>query len=177
MAFAPAAATGIIDAIAAAQRGQCEAVLAYKSNKWKRGRPPGAPERAQGRIRVGGLQQFTLPYGHAMTSQWLALWAMRHFHVYGTRHEHLGQIAVTSRRHAGLNPRAVLRDPITLAEAEERATAFLADAGLADLQVGEVMQFDNHFYVAVVDPVTGEAPSSCSSASTGSGSTSSPARR
>jgi hypothetical protein len=47
-------------------------------------------------------------------------------------------------------------DPITLAEAEERATAFLADAGLADLQVGEVMQFDNHFYVAVVDPVSGE---------------------
>jgi acetyl-CoA acetyltransferase len=114
MAFAPAAATGIIDAIAAVQRGQCEAVLAYKSNKWKRGRPPGAPERAEGRIQVGGLQQFTLPYGHAMTSQWLALWAMRHFHLYGTRHEHLGQIAVTSRRHAGLNPRAVLRDPISL---------------------------------------------------------------
>ena len=49
-----------------------------------------------------------------MTAQWLALWAMRHFHQYGTRHEHLGRIAVTSRRHAGLNPRAVLRDPITL---------------------------------------------------------------
>jgi acetyl-CoA acetyltransferase len=55
-----------------------------------------------------------MPYGHAMTAQWLALWAMRHFHQYGTRHEHLGRIAVTSRRHAGLNPRAVLRDPITL---------------------------------------------------------------
>jgi len=117
MAFAPAAATGIIDAIEAIERGQCEAVLAYKANKWKRGQPPGAPDRgdrADKVLRVGGLQQFTLPYGHAMTSQWLALWAMRHFHCYGTRHEHLGQIAVTTRRHAGLNPRAVLREPLTL---------------------------------------------------------------
>jgi acetyl-CoA acetyltransferase len=114
MAFAPAAATGVIEAIEAVQRGQCEAVLAYKSNKWKRGQPPGAPVPDATAIAASGLQQFTLPYGHAMTSQWLALWAMRHFHLYGTRNEHLGQIAVTSRRHAGLNPRAVLRQPLTL---------------------------------------------------------------
>lgn len=114
MAFAPAALTGVIDAIEAVESGRCEAVLAYKSNKWKRGQPPGAPAPGESPLYAGGPQQFTLPYGHAMTAQWLALWAMRHFHQYGTRHEHLGQIAVTSRRHAGLNPRAVLRDPITL---------------------------------------------------------------
>ena len=114
MAFAPAALTGVIDAIEAVETGRCEAVLAYKSNKWKRGQPPGAPAPGEAPLRIGGPQQFTMPYGHAMTSQWLALWAMRHFHQYGTRHEHLGRIAVVSRRHAGLNPRAVLRDPITL---------------------------------------------------------------
>jgi acetyl-CoA acetyltransferase len=114
MAFAPAALTGVIDAIEAVESGRCEAVLAYKSNKWKRGQPPGAPAPGEAVHRVGGLQQFTVPYGHAMTVQWLALWAMRHFHEYGTRHEHLGRLAVTSRRHAGLNPRAVLREPITL---------------------------------------------------------------
>lgn len=114
MALAPAALTGVIEAIEAVERGQCDAVLAYKSNKWKRGRPPGAPAADEEIQRVGGLQQFTLPYGHAMTAQWLALWAMRHFHVYGTRHEHLGRIAVTFRQHAALNPRAVLRDPLTL---------------------------------------------------------------
>ena len=114
MAFAPAAMTGVIEAIEAVQRGQANVVLAYKSNKWKRGQPPGAPAPGQAARKVGGLQQFTLPYGHAMTAQWLALWAMRHFHMYGTRHEHLGQIAVTSRRHARLNPRAVLQAPMTL---------------------------------------------------------------
>jgi acetyl-CoA acetyltransferase len=117
MAFAPAAATAVIEAIEAVERGQCEAVLAYKSNKWKRGQPPGAPAPGEeGPLQAGGPQQFTLPYGHAMTAQWLALWAMRHFHVYGTRHEHLGHIAVTFRRHAGLNARAVLRDPMTLGD-------------------------------------------------------------
>jgi acetyl-CoA acetyltransferase len=116
MAFAPAALTGVIDAVEAVERGQCDMALAYKANKWKRGQPPGSPSPADAVRRVGGLQQFTLPYGHAMTAQWLALWAMRHFHLYGTRHEHLGQIAVTSRRHASRNPRATLRDPITMAD-------------------------------------------------------------
>ena len=40
--------------------------------------------------------------------------AQRHMHEYGTRSEQLAEIAVTMRRHAGLNPNAKYRDPITV---------------------------------------------------------------
>jgi acetyl-CoA acetyltransferase len=113
MALAPAAVTAVVDAMNAVRRGQCHTVLAYKANKWKRGKPPGPPTDQP---RIGGPQQFQLPYGNTMTAQTLAIWAQRHFHEYGTRHEQLGAIAVTNRRHAGRNPRAVLREPLTLDE-------------------------------------------------------------
>ena len=38
----------------------------------------------------------------------------RHFHEYGTTTEQLAMIAVNARRNAGLNPKAVYRDPMTL---------------------------------------------------------------
>ena len=40
--------------------------------------------------------------------------AQRHMHLYGTTSEQLAEIAVTMRRHAGLNPEALFRDPITV---------------------------------------------------------------
>ena len=52
-------------------------------------------------------------FGNAANS---ALGMRRHMALYGTRSEHLGWIAVTCRQHAALNPNAVMRDPITLAD-------------------------------------------------------------
>ncbi len=109
-ALAPAAVTAVEVAVRAVERGQCEAVLVYKCNKWKRGRPPGVQET----MRAEGVHQWTMPYGNTMTAQTLAMWAMRHFALYGTTCEHLGALAVQTRRHAGQNPRAVLREPLTL---------------------------------------------------------------
>jgi len=43
-----------------------------------------------------------------------ALLARRHFHEFGTTREQLAQIALTARAHARLNPKAVLRDPMSL---------------------------------------------------------------
>jgi acetyl-CoA acetyltransferase len=45
-----------------------------------------------------------------------ALLARRHFHEYGTSREQLAQIALTARRHAQLNPKALLREPLSLPE-------------------------------------------------------------
>jgi acetyl-CoA acetyltransferase len=45
-----------------------------------------------------------------------ALLARRHFHEYGTSREQLGQIALTARRHAALNPKALFRDPLSLSD-------------------------------------------------------------
>jgi acetyl-CoA acetyltransferase len=49
-----------------------------------------------------------------MTSQWLAMWAQRHMHVYGTTPEHLGSIAIAFREHASRNPLAPMRAPLTM---------------------------------------------------------------
>jgi acetyl-CoA acetyltransferase len=52
-------------------------------------------------------------FGNAANS---ALTAQRHMALYGTTSEQLGWVAVTCRRHASLNPNAVMREPITLAD-------------------------------------------------------------
>src|ERR1043166_7130354 len=56
---------------------------------------------------------FEAPYGPTIVGSY-ALVAQRHKHEYGTTSEQLAEIAVTMRRHAGLNPHAKYRDPITV---------------------------------------------------------------
>ena len=43
-----------------------------------------------------------------------ALVAQRHMHLYGTKPEHLAEIAVAVRKHASMNPNALFRKPITV---------------------------------------------------------------
>lgn len=106
----PAGITPVIAAADAVAAGQCEVALAFRSVKRNRERPPGIGFSN----RVGGDAQFRAPFGDVMTSQWLAMWARRHMHEYGTTEAQLGSIAVTFREHAALNPLAPLRDRITL---------------------------------------------------------------
>jgi len=58
-------------------------------------------------------QQYEEPYGLSLVAAH-ALAAQRHMHLYGTTSAQLAEIAVTMRRHAGLNPLARYRDPITI---------------------------------------------------------------
>jgi acetyl-CoA acetyltransferase len=55
-----------------------------------------------------------LPYGNAAATQWLAMWASRHMHEFGTTEEHLAEVAISTRQWASMNERAIARDPITL---------------------------------------------------------------
>jgi len=57
--------------------------------------------------------QFEAPYGPLVASNY-ALIARRHMHEYGTTAEQMAEVAVTMRRHAGLNPNAHKRAPITV---------------------------------------------------------------
>jgi acetyl-CoA acetyltransferase len=59
--------------------------------------------------------QFEVPYGPLVPSLY-ALVAQRHMHEYGTTPEQLAEVAVTIRRHAGLNPNAHKRDPVSVAD-------------------------------------------------------------
>jgi acetyl-CoA C-acetyltransferase len=56
---------------------------------------------------------FEAPFGPTIVGSY-ALVAQRHMHEYGTTSEQLAEIAVTTRRHAGLNPDAKYREPITV---------------------------------------------------------------
>jgi acetyl-CoA acetyltransferase len=56
------------------------------------------------------------PYGMTSPGAFHALMMRRHMHLYGTTEDQLGTIATTFRRHAGLNPDAVMREPLTLAD-------------------------------------------------------------
>ncbi len=60
-------------------------------------------------------RDYYLPHGLSAPPQWYALIARRHMHEFGTTQEQLGMIAVTMRKHAQLNPQAVMCGrPMTL---------------------------------------------------------------
>jgi acetyl-CoA acetyltransferase len=67
-----------------------------------------------GAPRMGGSMQWSIPFRAYSAANWLAMVAHRHFHTYGTTPEQMAMIALNARRNAGLNPRAVYRDPMTL---------------------------------------------------------------
>src|SRR5919199_484051 len=60
---------------------------------------------------VGEYQE---PYGLPRPAGSYALAASRHMAQYGTTKEQLAEIAVATRKWAGLNPKAMYRDPITV---------------------------------------------------------------
>ncbi len=53
-------------------------------------------------------------WGAYGAASWSALTASRHMALYGTTTEQLGEVAVSTRHHASLNPAAMMRKPITL---------------------------------------------------------------
>lgn len=63
---------------------------------------------------IGGALQWTIPFRAYSAANWLAMNAQRHFHVHGTTREQLGWIPINARRNAGLNPKAIYRDPMTM---------------------------------------------------------------
>jgi acetyl-CoA acetyltransferase len=75
------------------------------------------PEGAK-RPAVGAMDDVNdLVAAHAYSAaNWLALNCRRHMDLYGTTKEQLGWLALNGRRNAALNPLAVYRDPMTMAD-------------------------------------------------------------
>jgi acetyl-CoA acetyltransferase len=69
----------------------------------------GGPPRAS-----GPMLEYTLPFRSYSAASWIAMFAQRHFHEYGTTREQLAWIALNARRNAARNPLAVYRDPLSL---------------------------------------------------------------
>jgi len=104
-------AVGVVgEAANAVASGVAEVCVVYRALNGRSGHRFG-----HGRPSTQGLrEQFTLPYGYMVPPQWFAMWCRTHMEKYGTKHEHLGAIAINQRRNATLNPLAIYRQPITM---------------------------------------------------------------
>jgi acetyl-CoA acetyltransferase len=94
----------------AIQAGHCDvALITY-----------GSTQRSQASRSLGrgggvrGPSQFEGVWGLPVPVGAYALAATRHMHEFGTTAEQLAEVAVATRRWASLNPRAFMRDPITV---------------------------------------------------------------
>ena len=110
----------VINACLAVATGMANHVLCFRtvfeSSAQGAGRRAGIGTAAGPGFRASGFMQWTLPFGAASAANWIAMFAQRHFHEYGTTREQLAWIALNARRNAGLNPKAIFRDPLTLAD-------------------------------------------------------------
>ena len=119
----------VANAALAVEAGQAEAVVVYRSlcqGQFSRyGQGPGGRRTGGGRAaRPPGLRvskglldthaAFTMPFGMVSPPITYAMVMQRHMHRFGTTSEHLGNVAVRFRDHATRNPRAVMRQPMTL---------------------------------------------------------------
>lgn len=73
---------------------------------------PGGGGRATS--RATGFSEWNLPFSAPSAAIWVAMFARRHFHLYGTTKEQLGWIAINARRHAATNPLAIYQEPMTM---------------------------------------------------------------
>jgi acetyl-CoA acetyltransferase len=69
-----------------------------------------------GARRLGGMFEWTAPFGALSAATWVALLASRYMHDHGLTREQLAQVALTCRANARLNPHAVYREPLSLEE-------------------------------------------------------------
>ncbi len=105
----------VVNACLAVASGLSNHVLCFRS-VWE-GSAQGRGGRAgmgEGVPRASGAQQWTLPFYSVSAAIWIAMFAQRHFHLYGTTREQMAQIALNARKNAALNPLAIYTEPMTM---------------------------------------------------------------
>lgn len=106
--------THVAHACAAMDAGLCDvALITYGSTqRLDRSRSRGGSTQ-EARMPSG---QFVSPYGMLSPIGFYAMQAQLHMHRHGTQPEDLGEVALAARRWAMLNPNAVARSPLTMAD-------------------------------------------------------------
>jgi acetyl-CoA acetyltransferase len=102
----------ISQAVQAIEAGLCHTVLCVAGQNLlsHKSRADAVKSMAEG---GSAHPQFEVPYGPLVPSLY-ALIAQRHMHEFGTTSEQLAEVAVAIRHHAGLNPNAHKREPLTV---------------------------------------------------------------
>src|SRR5271169_1668762 len=99
-------------AVAAIEAGLCKTVLIThaESGKSNIGRTP----RTVGPDSLNG--QFELPYGVTTPASTFPIPVLRYMKTHGITHEQIAMVAVVQREWAAKNPRATMKEPITVAD-------------------------------------------------------------
>jgi acetyl-CoA acetyltransferase len=99
----------VLSAAMAVHAGICKHVLVYRSMNGTTSRPRrGLPMEAE------GPSQFTVPFGSNHAAASFGHYATAHMARYGTTTLDFAHLAVTQRKHAMLNKKAVMRQPMTV---------------------------------------------------------------
>ena len=110
-----AACGTVTHAAMAIATGQASVVVCWRA----RNRGSGLRPWATTSFRAGGAHQWSAPFGCVRPVDQIAMITRRHMHEYGTTSRQLGAVAVACRKHAGRNPAAQKRAPMTLDDHEK----------------------------------------------------------
>jgi acetyl-CoA acetyltransferase len=107
----------IVNAVAAIAAGYADHVLCWRALGERWVPSYGSAAAAAGgspNARATGFMQYIAPYYAPSASIWVALHASTHMTRYGVTREQMSAIPITQRNNAGLNPKAIYREPFTL---------------------------------------------------------------
>ena len=104
-------------AVAAIEAGHCNTVLITHGESGRSGVGRGGFFGGGGGASLAG--QFEMPYGPNGPTTMFTVGVLRYMKEFGLTHEQLASVAVVQREWAGLNPRAMYREPITVADVLE----------------------------------------------------------
>jgi acetyl-CoA acetyltransferase len=116
----------VMSAALAAGEGRARHVLVYRTVQMMGGEyvPPesNSSDRPDPAELMGSITRLMVDLEELLAANafsavnWLAMHCRRYMELYGTTKEQLGWLAISSRRNAGLNERAVYRNPMTMDE-------------------------------------------------------------
>lgn len=106
----------VLNAIAAISAGYCKHVLVWRAlgERWVPMYSRANQDAAKPLPRTSGWKAWVEPYWATSPAVWVAIHASAHMQKYGVTREQMSAIPIVQRRNAGLNPKAVYRDPINL---------------------------------------------------------------
>ena len=110
----PGPTGAVVNAMLAVSAGLCNHVLCFRTVWESTSVVLARSKGTSGQGRVGGDASWRMPFGAASAANWIGMLANRYFHEFGASREMLGRVAVNARTHAGLNPAAVYREPLSM---------------------------------------------------------------
>jgi acetyl-CoA acetyltransferase len=105
----------IADAAAAVKAGRARHIICFRTvyEAAALSRPEEFPPLER-RKDVTGNSQWVSPFGAFSAACWTAQFAMRHMKRYGLTREQLAMIAINDHANAAINPRALVKEPLTM---------------------------------------------------------------